>query len=179
MFLYWGQKNILIQRKTLIETTRNTNRRLSSYSDTKHLSEVFSPFKLKSWIISNFISFLTYIYEFSFMFICSFMGILKLTNCNYINFLFSFIGIAFAFSKLLDTFAMIKKAEKEVRKCQRSFGDFQKDVLVKTDAKFLGYTVSFIKDLKEERRWMTEGRRKKDEMVGLEPTNGQVWICMI
>ena len=32
----------------------------------------------------------------------------------------------------------------------------------------------FIKGLKEERRCETEGRRKKDEMVGLESTNGQV-----
>jgi hypothetical protein len=35
----------------------------------------------------------------------------------------------------------------------------------KTDAEFLGYTVCFIKELKEERRCKTEGRRKKDEMV--------------
>jgi hypothetical protein len=28
--------------------------------------------------------------------------------------------------------------------------------------------------LKEERRYMTEGRRKKDEMVGLELANGRV-----
>jgi hypothetical protein len=46
--------------------------------------------------------------------------------------------------------------------------------MVKTDAKFLGYTVSFTKGLKEERRCKTEDRRKKDEMVGLESANGQV-----
>jgi hypothetical protein len=108
------------------------------------------------------------------MFICGFIGILKLTNCNYSNFLFSFIGIFFAGCRSLDTFALIKKTEKEARKCQRSFGYFQRDVLVKTDAEFLAYTVSFIKDLKEERPCKTEGRRKKDEMVGLESTNGQV-----
>jgi hypothetical protein len=50
----------------------------------------------------------------------------------------------------------------------------QRDVLVKTDAEFLAYTVSFIKRLKKERRSKTEGRKKKDEMVGLESTNGQV-----
>ena len=32
----------------------------------------------------------------------------------------------------------------------------------------------FMMGLKEERRCKTEDRRKKDEMVGLEPTNGQV-----
>jgi hypothetical protein len=84
------------------------------------------------------------------MFICSFIGILKLTNCNYINFLFGFIGISFAFSKFLDTF-FDQKTEKEVRKCQRSFGYFQIDVLVKTDADFFACTVSFTKGLKEER----------------------------
>jgi hypothetical protein len=71
------------------------------------------------------------------------------------------------------------KTEKEARKCQRSFGNFQRDALVKTDAEFLAYTDSFMKGLKEERRCETEGRRKKDEMVGLESTNGQVLICII
>jgi hypothetical protein len=108
------------------------------------------------------------------MFICSFIGSLKLTNCNYINFLFSFVGISFAFSKFSDTFVLIKKTEKEARKCQRSFGDFQRDVLVRKDAKFLGYTALFLKGLKEDMRCKTEDRRKKDEMVGLESTNGQV-----
>ena len=107
------------------------------------------------------------------MFICSFIGSLKLTNCNYINFLFSFVGISFAFSKFSDTFVLIKKTEKEARKCQRSFGDFQRDALAKTDVKFLDYSVSFTKGPKEERCCRTEGRRKKDEMVGLEPKNGQ------
>ena len=46
------------------------------------------------------------------MFICSFIGILKLTNCNYAKFLFSFIGIFFALNKLLDTFVPIKKQER-------------------------------------------------------------------
>jgi hypothetical protein len=46
--------------------------------------------------------------------------------------------------------------------------------MVKIDAKFLDCTAFFIKGLKEERRCKTEGRRKKDEMVGLESTNGQV-----
>lgn len=40
--------------------------------------------------------------------------------------------------------------------------------------KIFGYTVSFFNGVKEERRCRTEGRRKKDEMVGLEPNNGQV-----
>ena len=57
---------------------------------------------------------------------------------------------------------------------QRPFEDFQKDVLVKIDAKFSTYTVSFMKGLKGERRYETESRGKKDEMVGLESTNGQV-----
>jgi hypothetical protein len=43
------------------------------------------------------------------MFVCSFIGILKLTNCNYINFLISFIGISFALSKFLETFVLNKK----------------------------------------------------------------------
>ena len=68
----------------------------------------------------------------------------------------------------------LKKAEKEDWKCQRSFEDFQRDVLVKTDVKFLGYTAFFIKGLKEERRCKTEGRSKKEEMVGFEPPNGPV-----
>jgi hypothetical protein len=108
------------------------------------------------------------------MFICSFIGILKLTDCNYINFLFSFIGISFAISKFLNTFVLITKQKRGARKCQRSFGDFQRDALVKTDAKFLIYTVSSIMGLKEERRCKIGGRKKKDEMVGFEPTNGQV-----
>jgi len=109
------------------------------------------------------------------MFIYSFIGSLKLTNCNYINFLFSFIGISFAFSKFSDTFVLIKKTEKKAKiTCQRSFVDFRRDAPVKTDAKFLAYTVSFIKGLKEERHCRTEDRGKKDERVGLEPKNGQV-----
>ena len=54
-----AKKHIKFQEKTLIEKSRNTNRKLSSCSDTKNLSEVPSPFKLESWIISNFISFFT------------------------------------------------------------------------------------------------------------------------
>jgi hypothetical protein len=46
--------------------------------------------------------------------------------------------------------------------------------VVNKDAEFLAYTVSFITGLKEERWYKTEGRRKKDEMVGLESANGQV-----
>ncbi len=75
---------------------------------------------------------------------------------------------------MLRHFCSNQKTEKEARKCQRSFGDFQRDVLVKTDAEFLAYTVSFIKGLKGEKRCETEGRIKKDEMVGLESTDGQV-----
>ena len=48
VFILRAKKHIKFREKTLIETTGNTNRRLSSYSDTKHLSEVPSPFKLES-----------------------------------------------------------------------------------------------------------------------------------
>lgn len=107
------------------------------------------------------------------MFICSFIDIIKLTYCKYINFLFSLIGISFAFRKFIH-FCIDQKSEKGARRCQRSFGDFQRDGLVKTDAELLGYTVYFIKDLKEEGRRKTDGRIEKDEMVGLESTSGQV-----
>jgi hypothetical protein len=43
------------------------------------------------------------------MCICSFIGFLKLTNCNYVKFSFSFIGIHFAFSKLVNAFLLIKR----------------------------------------------------------------------
>ena len=69
---------------------------------------------------------------------------------------------------------VLKKAEEEDLKCQRSFEDFQRDARVKTDVKFLGDTAFFIKGLKEERRCKTEGRSKKEEMVGFEPPNGPV-----
>jgi hypothetical protein len=101
------------------------------------------------------------------MFICSFIGILKLINCNFINFIF---GMPFASCKFLEAFALITKhkTEKEARKCQRSFGEFQRGALVKTDAKFFTYTISSIMGLREERLCKTEGHRKKGEMVGLE-----------
>jgi hypothetical protein len=51
--------------------------------------------------------------------------------------------------------------------------------MVKTDAKFLSYTVSFIKGLKEERHRKTEGHRKKEGMAGLESINGPVRIYLI
>jgi hypothetical protein len=54
----------------------------------------------------------------------------------------------------------------EAKKCQRSYVYFQRGVPVKTGAEFLVCTVSIIKDLKEEGPCMTEGRRKKGEMVG-------------
>ena len=82
--------------------------------------------------------------------------------------MFNFIGIPFA----LDTFTLKKQNKR--RKCQRSFEDSQRDALVKTDAKFLGYTVFFIKGLKEGRPCKSGGRRKKEEMIGLESANGQV-----
>jgi hypothetical protein len=47
VFILRARKHIKSREKTLIETTRNTSRRLSSYSDTKNLSEVPSSFKLK------------------------------------------------------------------------------------------------------------------------------------
>jgi hypothetical protein len=46
------------------------------------------------------------------MFIRGFISIFKLTNCNYVKFLFSLIGIFFAFSKLIDTFVLIKKQKR-------------------------------------------------------------------
>jgi hypothetical protein len=99
------------------------------------------------------------------MFICSFIGILKLTIYNYTNFLFSFVGISFAFNKLIESFGFIKNREGD-QKCQGSFGDLQRDAMVKTDVKFLSYTVSFIKGLKEERHSKIEGLREKEEMAG-------------
>jgi hypothetical protein len=48
VFILRARKHIKFRGKTSIETTRNKNRRLSSYSDTKNLSEVPSPFKLES-----------------------------------------------------------------------------------------------------------------------------------
>lgn len=76
-----------------------------------------------------------------------------------------------------EAFELIKK--KEAGKCQKSFGDFQRDAPVKTDAESLEYIVSFVKALREERCCETEGRREKDELGGLESTNGQVCMCMI
>ena len=111
------------------------------------------------------------------MFICSFIGMLKLTIDNYTNFLFSFVGISFAFSKFIDCFEFIKNREGG-QKCQRSFGDFQRDAMVKTDARFLSYTVSFIRGLREERHGKTEGHRKKEEMAGLESINGPVYVFL-
>ena len=112
------------------------------------------------------------------MFICSFIVIAKLTTYNYTNFLFSFVGISFAFSTFIDAFELIKNREGG-QKCQRSFGDFLRDAMVKTDAKFLSYTVSFIKGLTEEWHRKTEGHRRKEEMAGLESISGPVRIYLI
>lgn len=112
------------------------------------------------------------------MFICSFIGILKLTFYYYINFLFGFVGISFAFSKFIASFELIKNRGGD-EKCQGSFGDFQRDAMVKTDARFLSYNVSFIRGLREERHGKTEGHRKKEEMVGSESINGPVRIYPI
>ena len=57
------------------------------------------------------------------MFFCSFIDNLKLIDCNYFKFLLNSIGTSFAVSDFSDTFVLINKAEKETRKCQRSFGD--------------------------------------------------------
>lgn len=46
------------------------------------------------------------------MFVCSYIGIRKLTTCNYINFLISCIGIAFAFTKFRDALVVIKKQKR-------------------------------------------------------------------
>jgi hypothetical protein len=43
-----ARKHIKFREKTLTEATINIYCRLSSYSDTKNLSEVPSPFKLES-----------------------------------------------------------------------------------------------------------------------------------
>ena len=112
------------------------------------------------------------------MFICSFIGILKLTSYYYINFLFGFVGISFAFSKFIGSFELIKNRGGS-QKCQGSFGDFQRDAMVKTDARFLSYTVSFIRGLREERHSKTEGLKEKEEMAGLESINGPVPIYPI
>ena len=108
------------------------------------------------------------------MFFCSFIDVINLTHCNCYNIFFNYRGTSFAFSKFLNTVVIIKKTEKETRKCQRSFADSQRDVLVRIDAKFLSYTALFLKGLKEDMRFKTVDRRKKGEMVGLESTNGQV-----
>jgi len=41
--------------------------------------------------------------------------------------------------------------EKEARKWQKTFGDLQRDALVKTGADFIAECVSFTKGMKEER----------------------------
>jgi hypothetical protein len=46
-------------------------------------------------------TFLTQIYEIRFMFACSFVDLMKLTDCNYINLLLRFVGMSFADSKFL------------------------------------------------------------------------------
>jgi len=58
--------------------------------------------------------------------------------------------------------------------CHRLSVSFQKDVMAKTGAESLVCTDSSTRGLKEERPCMTEGCRKKGEMVGLESANGQV-----
>ena len=99
------------------------------------------------------------------MFICSFIGILKLTIYNYTNFLFSFVGIFFAFRKLRASFEFINNREGD-QKCHGSFGDFQRDAMVRTDEKFLSYNVSFIRGLREERHSKTGGLKEREEMAG-------------
>ncbi len=104
------------------------------------------------------------------MFICSFIGILKLTHCNYINFLFCFIGTSLAFNKFLDTFVLIKN-RKGGQKMPEVFRKFPERRTGKDRRRVFSVHRFFYKGL---RRCETEGRRKKDEMVGLESTNGQV-----
>ena len=122
-------------------------------------------------------SFLTQIYEICFMFTCSFVDLMKLTDCNYINFRVCFVGMSFADSKFLGIL-VCSWTEKEAKPCRKSFADLQRDALGKTGAGFIAHNVSSIEDPKEERHCKTEGFRKKGEMVGLESTNGRVWICM-
>jgi hypothetical protein len=71
-------------------------------------------------------------------------------------------------------FCAEKAKEAEGWKCQMSFEESRRDAVVKTDVKYLAYAVSFIKVRKEEKHSRIEGPRKKEEMVGLEPTNGPV-----
>ncbi len=96
-------------------------------------------------------SFITQIYEIRFMFACSFIDLLKLTDCNYVNFLFRFVGMSFAHRKFLGIL-ICSWTEKEARPCRKFFADLQRDALVKTDAEFLAYTDCFIEGLREERR---------------------------
>jgi hypothetical protein len=67
----------------------------------------------------------------------------------------------------------VNRFKKEARTCQKSFGDLQRDALVKIGVNFLAFTISSTEDPKGEMQSVTEGRRRKDEMVGLESTNGQ------
>jgi hypothetical protein len=47
----------------------------------------------------------------------------------------------------MDSFGFIKNREGD-QKCHKSFGDFQRDGMVKTGEKFLSYTVSLIRGLR-------------------------------
>ena len=67
----------------------------------------------------------------------------------------------------------VNRFKKEARTCQKSFGDLQRDALVKTGVDFLAFGMSSTGDPKGETQSVTEGLRRKDEMVGLESTNGQ------
>ena len=67
----------------------------------------------------------------------------------------------------------VNRFKKEARTCQKSFGDLQRDALVKTGVDFLAFGISSTGDPKGEIQSVTEDLGRKDEMVGLESTNGQ------
>jgi hypothetical protein len=55
---------------------------------------------------------------------------------------------------------------RRAEKCERLDVQLWKGVAAKIDVESLVYNVSFIRNLKEERPYMIEGRRKKDVMAG-------------
>ena len=94
------------------------------------------------------------------MFICRFIGILKLTNCNYCNFLFSFIGISFAISKFLVTF-VLNKNRKGGQKMPEVFRKFPERRTGKDRRRIFNLHRFFYKGL--ERRKALKDRRSQEE----------------
>jgi len=106
------------------------------------------------------------------MFICRFIGILNLTICNYILLFIQYDWNIFCKYHILRSFCTNQEPEKLGQKYQGPFSDFQRDVRLKTDAKFLDYAVYCINGVKKKRQRETENRMKKDERVRLDPTIG-------